>query len=360
MQSEGVYSATYQTFGPPAANTPAPQPTAPDNGILVHLHKEPGIPPYLLIAPDLAAETSDITRMQLNLRLVWQDLGGYGSELRANGNLGFMTALNVEYYRLLSPGGFYIQPHAGALRQPVYIWANQQRIAERLLQNLDAGVEAGRTIRNNLQISAGWRVLDTHWGLSVGSGGGPSVSGAAQEGLFKLILDKETSNAVSPSGFRLNLAAGGLYHAVSSANAPVVMASAARTWLWKGSNIFSLTGDVNSYLRGNVAEPFRFTLGGPHQLSASATDEYRGTDTWLARAAYLHRIAPLPTGLGQGIYTIVGYEAGEIWSPESRAILRQDAAAGLLAITPLGSISVGGAAGDAAHRKFFFTIGRLF
>jgi NTE family protein len=89
-------------------------------------------------------------------------------------------------------------------------------------------------------------------------------------------------------------------------------------------------------------------------------DEYRGTDTYLARAGYLHRIAALPIGLGQGIYAAFGYEAGEIWSPESNAILRQDGTAAVLAATPLGSISIGGSVGDAGHRKFFITVGRLF
>jgi NTE family protein len=367
VQSDAVYSATYQTFGPPptpsaTANPSAANPgaTSPDTGILVHLSKDPTGPPYLLIGPDLAAETSNITRMELNMRLVDQNLGGYGSELRANADLGFMTVLNAEYYRLLTPSGFFVQPAAGVLREPVYIWANQKRVAERLLQNLDTGVEAGRTIGNTMQISAEWRALDTHWSLTTGSGGGPYISGTAQEGLFHINIDRETSGAISPSGFRLSAAAGALYHAVDSANAPVVMLSAARTWLWNDKDIFGLTGDVNSYLRANVAEPFRFTLGGPLRLSASSFDEYRGTDTYLARAGYLHRIAALPTGLGQGLYATFGYEAGEIWSPEARAILRQDGTLGLLAATPLGSISIGGSAGDAGHRKFFITIGRLF
>jgi NTE family protein len=365
VQSDGVYSATYQTFGPPPPASNVSTPSSPDDGLLIHLHKDPAGPPYLLIGPELAAETSNITHMELNFRLVSQNLGGYGSELRANGDLGFMTALNLEYYRLLTPGGFYIQPRIGLLREPVYIWANQKRVAERLQQNLDAGIEVGRTFGNNMQISAAWRALDTRWGLTTGpavlqSDGDPYISGTAQEGLLRLVLDEETSGSVSPSGFRLNLAAGALYHAVSSANAPMVMASAARTWLWKDKNIFGLTGDVNSYLRTNVAQPFRFTLGGPRRLSASSMDEFRGTDTWLARAGYMHRIASLPTGLGHGLYGILGYEAGEIWSPEARAILRQDGTLGLLAATPLGSISVGGAIGDAGHRKFFLTIGRLF
>jgi NTE family protein len=367
IQSNGGYSATYETFGPPPAAAGALNPNAavpnngnPDTGILVRLTRDPIGPPYLLIGPDLAAVTSNITRMGLSLRLVDQNLGGFGSELRATARVGYMTDLSAEYYRLLTPNGFFLEPRTGIVREPVYIWADQKRVAERFQQNLDAGIEAGRTIGNSMQISAEWRAEDTHWALTTGSGGGPYLSGTAQTGMLHINIDKESSGTVSPQGFRLTAAAGALYHAAGSDNAPLVMLSTARTWLWRQRNIFGLTADINSYLRANVAEPYRFTLGGPRSLSASSFDEYRGTDTYLARAGYLLRLAALPTGLGQGLYGTLGYEAGEIWSPEAHAILRQDGTAGLVAATPFGSISLGASVGDAGHRKIFITLGRLF
>jgi NTE family protein len=366
IQSNGDYSATYETFAPPhAAAVPTPSAAAadsssPDAGILVRLTKDPIGPPYILIGPDLAAETSNITRAEINLRLVDQNLGGFGSELRASARIGYMTDLSAEYYRLLTPNGFFFEPRAGIVREPVYIWTNQKRVAERFQQDLDAGLEAGHTFGNSMQISAEWRAEDTHWSLTTGSGGGPYLSGTAQTGLLHLTIDQESSGSISPQGFRLAASAGALYHAVGSANAPIVMLSTARTWQVKERNIFGLTADINSYMRANVAQPYRFTLGGPRRLSASSFDEFRGTDTYLARAGYLRRLASLPTGYGHGLYGTVSYEAGEIWSPEARAILRQDGTAGLVAATPLGSISVGGSVGDAGRRKLFITLGRLF
>jgi NTE family protein len=359
IQSSGDYAATYETFGPASAAGSAAV-SAPDTGILVRLSKDPIGPPYLLVGPDLAAESSNVTRMELNLRLVDQNLGGFGSELRANARLGYTTDIFAEYYRLLTPSGFFIQPQTGIVREPIYIWANQKRIAERFQQNLSAGIEAGRTFGNSMQISAEWRAEDTHWSLTTGAGGGPNLSGTAQTGLLHVNIDKESSGTVSPQGFRLAAAAGALYHAAGSGNAPLAMLSTAHTWLWRERNIFGLTADINSYLRANVAEPYRFTLGGPGRLAASSFGEYRGTDTYLARAGYLHRLAALPTGLGQGLYGVIGYEAGEIWSPAQRAILRQDGTAGLVAATPFGAISVGASVGDAGRRKVFITIGRLF
>ncbi|MGA2348933.1 MAG: patatin-like phospholipase family protein [Terracidiphilus sp.] len=355
IQSDGGISATWETFGPPASG-----PSAPDTGLLVRLSNDRTGPPYLLVSPEVAASTSNISRGEMTLRLIDQNLGGFGSELRANARIGYMTDLSAEYYRLIVPGGYFIEPRAGILRAPVYIWVNQKRVAERFQQNLDAGIEAGRTFSSQLQISAVWRAEDTRWSLVAGTGGGPYLSGTSQTGLLQLKIDEASSAAISPNGFRLAISTGALYHAVASANAPLLKLSFSTTRSWNETNIFGIGGEVNSYLRANVAEPYRFTLGGPMRLSASSFDEFRGTDTYFARAGYLHRIAALPIGRGQGLYGVVSYEAGEIWSPERSAILRQDGVAGLLADTPIGLFTFGISAGDAGHRKVFVTLGRWF
>jgi len=367
IQSDSGISATWETFAPaPASATPpasspsSPGTPAPDTGILVHLRNDPTGPPFLLLGAEMAAATSNITRGMITLRLVDQNLGGFGSELRSTARIGYRTDLSAEYYRLLTPGGFYIEPRTGVVREPVYIWANQKRIAERFLQTLDAGVEAGRTFSNQLQISAEWHAEDTRWGLRTGTGGGPYITGTAQTGMLNIKIDKAVAGVISPNGFRLSASAGALYHAVESGNAPLVKLRFSATRSLKDVNLFGLYGEVNSYLRANVAQPYLFTLGGPMRLSASSFDEYRGTDTYLASTGYMRRIAALPTGMGQGLYGVIGYEAGEIWSPQARAILRQDGMTGLVANTPIGLVTFGVSVGDAGHRKVFVTLGRWF
>ena len=110
----------------------------------------------------------------------------------------------------------------------------------------------------------------------------------------------------------------------------------------------------------NVADPFRFTLGGPLRLTASSFEEYRGTDYALARPAYFRRIADLPTPLGQSIYVVGTYEFGYIAAPNRPDVQRQDVFFGLAAETPLGAITFGPAFGDHDHRKLIFTLGRFF
>jgi len=356
VQADGEYEATYETFTLPRSTASAP----PDAGILVRFQRQQGGPPFLLVGPEAVGTTSNVTRGQLALRFIDQGLGGFGSELRVGARVGYLVDLTTEYYRLLSPSGYFVQPDARILRQPVYIWANQKRIAERFQQNLEAGVEAGRTIGNSMQVSAQWHALDTRWSLRTGDDGGSYISGTAQTGVMRFVLDRASTGSISPAGLRISAAFGAIYHAVGSENAPLARLSFSHTHPWGENNILGIGWDINSYLRRRVAEPFQFTLGGPMRLSASSIDEFRGTDTALARAGYMHRIAALPTGLGQGLYAVIGYEAGEIWSPDRKAILRQDGTTGLMAATPLGIVTIGVSIGDAGHRKVFFTIGRWF
>ncbi len=364
IQSNGGYEATYEIFNPAtragSTATRAAGAGIDDAGILVRLGRDSIGPPYLIFGPELTAATSNISRMEMNLLVIDQNLGGFGSELRGTAEVGYRTNVSAEYYRLLTPSGFFVQPSAGILREPVYIWQNQKRIAERFQQNLAAGLEVGRTIGNFMQVSAEWRALDTRWAIRTGSGGGPYLTGTAQTGLLHIKIDRASSGTVSPSGYRLAASAGAFYHAAGSANAPMAQFSFSRTFSFDQKNILGMGAEVNSYLRANVAQPFRFTLGGPMRLSASSFDEYRGTDTYLARTGYMRRIAALPTGLGQGLYAQIGYEAGEIWSPEERAVLRQDGTIGLVGNTPIGLVTVGVSVGDAGHRKVFLTLGRWF
>jgi NTE family protein len=122
----------------------------------------------------------------------------------------------------------------------------------------------------------------------------------------------------------------------------------------------SLVTEGGTFAGRNVADPFRFTLGGPLRLSASTFEEYRGTDYWLVRPSYFRRIASLPAPLGQNIYVIGTYEAGQMYSPNNATITRQDVFFGLAAETPLGAVTFGPAIGDHDHRKIVFTLGRFF
>ncbi len=383
VQSNELYEASYETTsraslqttsqakgqtGPGA--TPATAPVsngtqgtsapAPNTGVLVRLDPTRNGPPFLMVGLDASAMNSNVTRITLNTRLVDSNLGGYGSELRSDLRIGYLTQASTEYYRLLRSDGLFVQPHIGVLRQPVYLWANQQRISERLEQQAGGGLDFGRTFNPHAQISTEYRAQTVRWQLRTGDDGLPNQSGTAQTATLHYVFDSRTASQIAPGGMRLDVAAGALFHTFGSQNAPLLQMHFETGHTVGKGNILAFSLDADSYLRRDVAQPLRFTLGGPLRLSASSIDEFRGTDTGLVRAGYLHQIFSLPAQLGQGVYLSAGYEGGEVWSPERPAILRQDGVLGIFAATPIGAITLGGSVGDAGHRKVFFTFGRLF
>jgi NTE family protein len=360
VEGNGTYQATFESYDParpkPGSQSQSSQ---PDTGVLVRLTPVRNGPPFLLVGADVTAETSNVTRATLDARLIDQNLGGFGSELRSDLRVGYLTQASTQYYRLLSKSGYYVQPTIGILREPVYLWHNQQRVSERLQQEAGGGFDFGRTFNRHLQTSLQYRAKVIRWHLVDGVDGTGSVSATEQTAMAHLVYNTQESGTISPRGTLVRVSAGELFHTTASQNAPTVQLSLERTFSLP-TGILGFSVDANTYFRRNVTEPLRFMLGGPLRLSASSIDEYRGTDDYLVRGAYLHRLFSLPTGVGEGLYASFGYEAGEVWSPEKPVFLRQDGVLTGLAATPIGVIQFGGSVGDAGHRKFFFSYGRLF
>ena len=360
VQGNGGYRADFENFAPTdslsAKNANA---GTSQDGVLVRLSKVKNGPPFLLFGPDITAANSNVTRTTFDARVYDPNFGGFGSELRTDIRVGFLTQISTEYYRKLSPAGYFFQPRVGITRQPVYLWQNQVRVSERLQQDAGGGLEVGRTFNRNLQVSMRWNADVVRWHLVSGNDGTPTVSGVTQTAVAHYVYDTTTSGLVSPSGYRIEATAGALYNSSGSKNAPILRFSAMKsTEFVKG--IFGASIEANSYLKRDVAEPLRFTMGGPLRLSASSIDEYRGTDDVFVGAGYMYRISSLPLGIGEGLYASLGYEGAEIWAPNQAAILRSDGALMGVAATPIGVIKFGLAVGDAGRRKVFFAYGKFF
>ena len=358
VQDNQTYEAEFVTLAPRRPDgTVAPGPV---NGVLVNLEPTRNGPPFLLVGADITAMTGNVTRGTFDLRLINNNFGGYRSELRTDLRVGFLTQASTEYYRRLREDGLFVQPHAGLLREPVYIYNNQQRIAERLQQNAGGGIDFGRTYHSRAQLAAEWRYETVRWHSQIGSDSRRDISGTMQTGVLHYTYNSLNTAQLSTQGVLFDVAGGALYNTVASQDAPVAHLTVLRSVEFADKHIVGLAISGDTYFRRKVADPLRFTLGGPFRLSASSIDEYRGTDDILVRAAYLRRVATLPTQLGDGLYITGAYEAGGMWLPEQPSFLRQDGVLGVLATTPLGSITLGGAVGDAGRRKIFFTFGRLF
>ena len=185
-------------------------------------------------------------------------------------------------------------------------------------------MDVGRTFSRNLQTSLEFHQQQIRWHLTAGNVPAQDLSGTSQTAVAHLVYDSTQSGTISPEGGRIELTAGAIFNTIGSENAPLLQLRTGKDFTWRQKNLFGISADIDSYFRRNIADPLRFTLGGPLRLSASSMDEYRATDDYLVRFGYLRRLASMPTGLGQGLYFTTAYEGGEVWTPEQPAFLRQD------------------------------------
>jgi NTE family protein len=366
IRSDGRYDADYTvTYEAPESDRPS---------ILVTVASKKTGPPVILLGSNIEAETATTSRWTLEGTLIHQDLGGYGSELRGHIKVGWLTQLDTEYFRKLPGppvggstiegaklGELFVAPRVGLLRQPFYIYRNQNRLSERQLQTIGDGIDVGWTDQRIRELRVGWEMDDVRWQTQVGSATDalPDVFGSMEKARVRYVYDTQDRALVPQYGMRLVTQAGYLFSATSSRNAPQItmQGSLAHTI---GKNLAILSFDSGTMFNRNVAQPFRFTLGGPLRLTASAFDEYRGTDYFLLSPAFLRRIASLPQPLGQSLYFGFAYEAGQMRAPDAATVTRQDIYFGVVAETPLGVITLAPAIGGDGHRKFVFTLGRLF
>ena len=359
IRSDGRYDADYTVgYDTSASNRPI---------LLVQVSDKKTGPPFLDLGLNIAAQTAGITRATLSTILLWQDLGGFGSGLRANIDVGFETRVEGEYYWKPSPySGLFFAPRANITRQPFYIYEGNYRASERQSQFAGVSGDVGWSDSRYSELRAGWSYQRVDWFPTTGSDNLPNYFGNSQEVRVRYVFDNQNRALVPRFGFRSATSLGYLYNVTGSPTAPQLQTQfAVAHELGRGSakiksDVILANIEGGTMFNRDVAQPFRFTLGGPLRVSSLAIDQLRGTDYFLITPGYLHRIATLPAPLGQTIYVGATYEVGQVHAPFTPTITRQDIYLGLVAETPLGVITIAPAIGDAGQHKFVFTLGRFF
>jgi NTE family protein len=373
VRSDGRYDAGYTVGYENTSDRPVPVNSSGLESEFPHrpiititiVDKKTG-PPFLQVGANVEAQTGGVTRATLETNFIYQDLGGYGSELRAHIAVGFLTDVNGEYYRHLASlgqtqGGLFIAPQLVLHREPFYIYEKQHRISERQLQHIGGGIDIGWSDQRVQELRAGWQMGQERWQTETGfdSLAPANLVGSMQRARIRYVFDNQDRALVPQFGIRVSTEAAYLYNAVASPNTPQFTSKISYSHQI-AKNIFVMAAEGGTMFNRSVAQPFRFTLGGPLRLTASSLGEYRGTDYFLVEPAFLRRVAKLPAPLGQSIYLGAAYEAGQMRAPDARTITRQDVYFGVVAETPLGIISLAPSIGDDGHRKFVFTLGKLF
>jgi NTE family protein len=353
IRSDGRYEANY-TVGYDSAKSDRPI-------ILVSVADKKTGPPFLDLGFNLAAQTSGVTRATVNTIFLYQDLGNYGSEFRAKVDFGFLTHAEGEYYRKLNRAGVFVAPRIDFTRTPYYIYDSANyRLSQRQAQFVGGGGDFGWGDSRRQELRAGWQFENVQWSTTTGADGLPDYSGNAQRVRVRYVFDSQDRALVPHYGIRTETEAGYLYATPNSPSTPSFYSRIEASHTFGAKNLVLANAEGGTLFNHAVAQPFRYTLGGPLRLSASAIDQYRGTDYFLVTPGYLRRLAKLPAPLGQSLYFGGTYEIGQMRAPDAATITRQDIYFGLVAETPFGVFTFAPAVGTNGAVKFTFTVGKLF
>jgi NTE family protein len=353
VRSDGRYDADY-TVGYDSTNSNRPI-------ILVTITNKKTGPPFLDVGFNLQAQTGGVTRATVNTVFLYQDLGGYGSEFRAKVDFGFLTHAEGEYYRKLDYAGFFVAPRIDYDSTPYYIYSSANyRLSQRQLQTAGTGADFGWSDSSRQELRAGWQFENVQWNTTTGSDSLPNYSGNAQRLRVRYVFDSQDRALVPRFGIRSETEYGYLYATPNSPSAPSFYERIEAAHTFGKKNLILANAEGGTLFNHDVAQPFRYTLGGPLRLGASAIDQYRGTDYFLFTPGYLRRIAKLPSPLGQNIYVGGAYEIGQMRAPDAPNITRQDVYFGVVAETPFGVFTFAPAIGSNGLTKVTFTVGRIF
>jgi NTE family protein len=352
IRADGRYNADY-TVGYDSKQSDRPI-------LLIDVEDKKTGPPFLDLGFNIEAQTGGVTRATVESILLDQDLGGYGSELRGKIDVGFLTRLEGEYSKRLTTTGFFVAPRADLVREPFYIYSGNTRLSERQSQIGGFAADVGWSDSRTQELRAGWSFQNVQWNTTTGFDGLPNYAGNSQTARVQYIYDSQDRALVPRYGLRLTSSFGYLYGTPGSPSAPQLYTQIEFAHALNRNNVLLGKFEGGTMLNRDVAQPFRYTLGGPLRLGAEAIDQLRGTDYFLVTPGYLRRIATLPEPLGQRIYVGGALEAGQMRSPDGATITREDVSFGIVAETPLGVITVAPVIGSNGQHKLVFTVGKFF
>jgi NTE family protein len=223
------------------------------------------------------------------------------------------------------------------------------------------GGDLGYTIGRDSELRLGYDVGRRTFRLRVGDPFLPEAEGKEEAVRMRWVYDGQDSATIPDLGLAAHLRLWWFLDApVATDTFRQGEAGVSHFFPFKGSNRLILAAKGAVSFEDNVPAPYQFTLGGPFNLGAYDTDEFRGDNFLLGTAGYLRTMGRLPDFVGGSIYLGGWLEVGSAFDDFDAATFHTSFSAGLLMDTALGPFFFGGSVGEDGSTRFYFTLGRLF
>ncbi len=329
--------------------------------LVIRAQRKPYGPPFLI--PSVEIDGSDVNRVEFILggRLTMFDVGGYGSELRTDVKVGSRTLLATEYYHPFRKTKFFVAPRAFYERGTDDLYLNRSRVAEYQTNRYGLNLDIGFALNRESELRLGYDVGYVNSRVRIGDPLLPALSGGVSSAGARYAYDGQDSAIVPTRGVRVNADARWFFNspgAVTDFPLAEVRASGFVPLSERGS-LFVIGSGGTSFTR-DAPPAQQFTLGGPFRLGAYGRDEFRGSRYVLTSLGYLRQVSTLPPLFGDKIYAGSWYEFGGAFNRNETAEYFSSLSGGVIVVTKLGPIGLGGSVGEGGRRKVYFSLGKFF
>ena len=333
------------------------------DGLLIRVHEKTYAPPLIRPAFQIDGTQSDNVTFTFGGRLTYMDVAGYRSEWRTDLQVGETYGIASELYRPFQPmGKWFLAPFVNASRGSLYVYKKDNPRSDYQLDRVLAGVDLGYAFNRFSEVRVGYGVGYKDAGLRLGTPDFTSYNGRVGALHMRLVLDHTNDPVIPTRGYYLqsNFNYYETYPNATEAFPTLELTAQYFQPVLHRDSIFIIATGGSTFGYRNIGAP-PFFLGGVGRLSAYGLNELLGNQYFTGRTGYLRKMFTLPPFVGKQVYAEAFAEVGKMYGdPFPAPKLSGDGALGLLAETAFGPVFVGGSAGDTAHRKWFFQLGRVF
>ncbi|HWX92039.1 MAG TPA: patatin-like phospholipase family protein [Terriglobales bacterium] len=336
-----------------------------EEGLLVRAEEKDYAPPT--VNPLFVIDGSDYTdvRFSLGARVTFNDIGGFGSELRNDFIVGNTYGAASEYYHPVNWfSHFFAAPRLFASSQPYDLYSDDARIATFREHTAGGGLDFGVAASRFSELRFGYQLDHLSLTKTIGSPGLlNNVSGRQGFSRVRYIIDHTDDPTLPRQGFLVQSRLE-FYDANPSSTEHFPLAEV-RTGIFhrvhRTNSLFLLASGGSTMGYRNTGLPM-FGLGGPQRLAAYGTNELLANQYFLFQPGYIRRLAQLSPLLGNNVYLVADYEIGKAYGAVNQTDTRlpNDFNAAVLVESFIGPVVFGGSVGDRGHHKLYFQLGRLF
>lgn len=336
-----------------------------EEGLLIRAEEKDYGPPT--VNPLFVIDGSDYTdvRFSLGARVTFNDIGGFGSELRNDFIVGTTYGAASEYYHPVNWfSHFFAAPRLFASSQPYDLYFDDARIATFRQHTAGGGLDFGVAASRFSEIRFGYQLDYLSLTKTIGSAGLlNNVSGRQGFSRVRYVIDHTDDPTLPRQGFLVQSRLE-FYDANPSATEHFPLAEV-RTGIFhrvhKTNSLFLLASGGSTMGYRHTGLPM-FGLGGPQRLAAYGSNELLTNQYFLFQPGYIRRLAQLSPLLGNNVYLVADYEIGKAYGAVNQTDTRlpNDFNAAVLVQSFIGPVVFGGSVGDRGHHKLYFQLGRLF